>query len=124
MVARFGAVTLIQRFGSALNAHLPFHICVVDGVFSQDAVGELRLHPATELDQRDVGVVQSLGRRRVLRLFECVGLLGAQAAEDMRRWRHGGGFFLDASVVIQGSDRAGLERLLRYCARPAFYSRA
>ena len=27
---------------------------------------------------------------------------------------------LDASVRIEGHDRQGLERLLRYCARPAF----
>jgi hypothetical protein len=27
---------------------------------------------------------------------------------------------LDASVCIGGADRAGLERLLRYCARPPF----
>ena len=29
-------------------------------------------------------------------------------------------FSLDAAVRIDGHDRAGLERLLRYCARPAF----
>ena len=30
------------------------------------------------------------------------------------------GFSLDASVRIEGADRAGRERLLRYCARPPF----
>jgi hypothetical protein len=30
------------------------------------------------------------------------------------------GFSRDASVRIAGHDRAGLERLLRYCARPPF----
>ena len=30
------------------------------------------------------------------------------------------GFSLDASGRIAGQDRAGLERLLRYCARPRF----
>jgi len=30
------------------------------------------------------------------------------------------GFSLDAGVRIEGNDRQGLERLLRYCARPAF----
>jgi len=30
------------------------------------------------------------------------------------------GFSLDAGVCIAGDDRAGLERLLRYCARPPF----
>ncbi|SBT05872.1 hypothetical protein ACCAA_270108 [Candidatus Accumulibacter aalborgensis] len=30
------------------------------------------------------------------------------------------GFSLDASVRVEGADRQGLERLLRYCARQAF----
>jgi hypothetical protein len=38
----------------------------------------------------------------------------------MGQWRNGGGFSLDASVRIEADDRAGLERLLRYCARPPF----
>ncbi len=38
----------------------------------------------------------------------------------MASWDHGGGFSLDASVRIEGPDRSGLERLLRYCARPPF----
>jgi hypothetical protein len=120
VTARFGAVTFIQRFGSAMNAHLHFHICVIDGVFSQDARGELRFHPATGLSPADVTAVEGLVRRRVLRLFERAGSLDPEAAEDMRRWRHGGGFSLDASVAVEAHDRAGLERLLRYCARPAF----
>ena len=42
--------------------------------------------------------------------------LSGEAAEQMRAWDHSGGFSLDASVSAR--DRAGLERLLRYCARP------
>ncbi|QEP44755.1 hypothetical protein D5085_17400 [Ectothiorhodospiraceae bacterium BW-2] len=38
----------------------------------------------------------------------------------MEQWDHGGGFSLDASVRIEAHDRRGLERLLRYCARPPF----
>jgi hypothetical protein len=38
----------------------------------------------------------------------------------MLAWDHGGGFSLDASVRIETTDRAGLERLIRYCARPPF----
>ena len=30
------------------------------------------------------------------------------------------GFSIDASVRIEGEDRPGVERLLRYCARPPF----
>ncbi|MGF1525178.1 MAG: transposase [Candidatus Competibacterales bacterium] len=38
----------------------------------------------------------------------------------MGAWQHDGGFSLDASLHIEGHDREGLERLLRYCARPPF----
>jgi hypothetical protein len=46
------------------------------------------------------------------------GLLEADARDEMLGWQHGGGFSLDASVGIAADDRDGLERLLRYCARP------
>ncbi|MBF8262671.1 MAG: family transposase [Parachlamydiales bacterium] len=37
----------------------------------------------------------------------------------MLSWDHGG-FSLNANVRIEAQDRAGLERLIRYCARPVF----
>jgi len=46
------------------------------------------------------------------------GLLPADDAQAMGQWQHGGGFSVDASVRIEATDRAGRERLLRYCARP------
>ena len=57
-------------------------------------------------------------RRRVLKAFVRWGLLEADARDEMLGWQHGGGFSLDASVRIAADDRDGLERLLRYCARP------
>jgi len=45
------------------------------------------------------------------------GLLEPEEAQAMRAWEHGGGFSVDATVRVEASDRAGLERLLRYCAR-------
>jgi len=39
-------------------------------------------------------------------------------------WPHGGGLSLDASVCIEGHDRAGLKRLLLYCARTGTVARA
>jgi hypothetical protein len=59
-------------------------------------------------------------RRRVLRLLVRRGLLDSEDAKEMQNWAHGGGFSVDASVRVEASDRAGLERLLRYCARPPF----
>ena len=38
----------------------------------------------------------------------------------MLGWQASGGFSIDASVHIAAHDRAGLERLQRYCARPPF----
>ena len=36
--AHTGAVTLIQRFGSALNLNLHFHVLFIDGVFRPRAM--------------------------------------------------------------------------------------
>jgi hypothetical protein len=35
-----GAVAFIHRFGSSLNGHVHFHVCVVDGVFEEVAVAQ------------------------------------------------------------------------------------
>jgi hypothetical protein len=40
-------------------------------------------------------------------------------AKEMLGYKHSG-FSVDAGVCIEAADRAGLERLLRYCARPPF----
>ncbi len=58
-------------------------------------------------------------RRRVLRWFARNALLEPKEARDMLGWAHGG-FSLDAAMRMAGQDRAGLERLLRSCARPPF----
>jgi hypothetical protein len=47
-------------------------------------------------------------------------LIEKDDADRMGGWEHGGGFSVDALVCIEGADRPGLERLLRYCARPPF----
>jgi len=49
--------------------------------------------------------------------FARSGLLNADDASG-RRASDNSGFSLDASARIGAHDRAGLERLLRYCARP------
>ena len=116
--ARFGAVTFVHRFGSALNANLHFHCCVIDGLFSAAEAG-LRFHPVC-LTEAAIARVQQRTRRRVLKLFERRALLPDEAAELMLGWEHRGGFSLHAEVWVPAWDRAGLERLLRYCARPIF----
>lgn len=61
-----GAVTCIQRFGSALNLNLHFHTLVPDGVFFEDADGVMQFHvlaPSTRSD------LEKLLRRLVPRLL-------------------------------------------------------
>ncbi len=118
--ARIGAVTFVHRFGSALNANLHFHCCIIDGVFSVENE-QVRFDEAVLTDEAMVKV-QAQVRERVLRLFKRRGLLAPETVNDMREWRHGGGFSLNADVTVPAWDRTGLERLLRYCARPIFAS--
>ncbi|CRI65087.1 transposase (fragment) [Thiocapsa sp. KS1] len=69
------------------------------------------------LTPETVATIEAQVRRRVLRWFSRHGLLDPEDARDMLAWDNSG-FSLDASVRIAGHDRPGLERLLRYCARP------
>ncbi len=50
---RGGAVTIVQRFGGALNTNIHFHMLVMDGVFSKDG-DAVRFHPSLSLDAADI----------------------------------------------------------------------
>jgi hypothetical protein len=117
---RAGAVAFIHRFGSSLNLHTHFHVCVSDGVFESDPDHGVRFIAVDELDAHDAEAVQAKVRVRILRAFVRRGILDKDDRKEMEQWDHGGGFSLDATVRIAANDRHGLERLLRYCARPAF----
>ena len=110
---RTGAVAFPHRFGTSLNGHFHVHVCVIDGVYEAEAEG-VRFHEAVGLSETAIGRVQE----RVLKAFVRWGLLEPQTRDEMLEWRHGGGFSLDAAVRLEANDREGLERLLRYCARP------
>jgi len=114
---RLGAVSFLQRFGSVLNLHFHFHSCVMDGVFDREG----NFYPVDYLTKEEIKGVEEDVRRRVTRFFIRKGILEEEKAARMLGWEHGG-FSLDASVRIEAQDRAGLERLLRYCARPIFAS--
>ena len=120
IAARPGAVAFIHRFGSSLNPHLHFHCVVIDGVFDSATTGGVIFSAATGLDANAIAQGQGCVRRRLLRTFVRRGLLPGDDARVMAQWQHGGGFSVDASVRIETADRAGRERLLRYCARPPF----
>ncbi len=74
--ARTGAVTLIQRFGSALNLNVHFHMLFLDGVYVDDAAGSstrfrwVKAPTSTELSQLTHTIAH-----RVSRFLERQGLL-------------------------------------------------
>jgi Putative transposase len=78
--------------------------------------GDARFHATSHLTAAHWLDLQRVVQRRVLRYFRTQGLLDEAGADGM----FSGGFSIDASVRIEGDDRAGVERLLRYCARPPF----
>lgn len=90
---------------------------MIDGVYEAEGEG-VRFYEASELSEAAIGRVQERVRRRVLKAFVRWGLLEPETRDEMLEWRHGGGFSLDAAVRLEANDREGLERLLRYCARP------
>jgi len=116
-----GAVAFIHRFGSSLNGHVHFHVCVVDGVFEEVAGGTeadvqasppgVVFHPASAIDETAVAQVQATLRRRILRAFVSRGLLESCDAKEMLAYQHSG-FSVDAGVCIEAHDRAALAPLL------------
>jgi len=62
-----GAVTLIQRFGSALNLNVHFHLLVLDGAYRREAGNNLRFVPvsapsSTELNRLVQQIAERIGR--------------------------------------------------------------
>jgi hypothetical protein len=70
--------------------------------------GDVRIRVA---DKRYAVHPYSLARARNMGQ---AGHLDLADAREMASWDHGGGFSLDASVRIEGHDRAGLERLEQF----------
>jgi len=78
--ARTGAVTLIQRFGSALNLNVHFHILFLDGVYADSATGSsLRFRWAKAPTSAELTHLTHTIARRVGRNLERQGLLERDA---------------------------------------------
>jgi len=117
--ARFGAVGFEHRAGAFLNDNYHWHVEVTDGVFADDGCGGAEFFEAHDLSPERVLRIEAAIRRRVIRWLVRHGMLEQHSADEMLSWEHRGGFSLDASTRIEAWDRHGLERLSRYCARPA-----
>ncbi len=89
-------------------------------MFGEAKDGKADFHEASELTSDRIRHLETTLRARVLRYFRRHDLLDDFDAAGMLAWQGSGGFSVDASVRIEGEDRAGIERLVRYCARPPF----
>ena len=71
--AQCGAITAIQRFGSALNANVHFHSLVLDGVFSRPAPGAAPVfHPLpAPTDEEIVQILEQIHERVTHLLRRC-----------------------------------------------------
>jgi hypothetical protein len=69
-----GAVTFVQRFGSALNLNLHFHTLAFDGVYAVPDGGTPRFHPLPPPDDAEVARVVVATARRLARVLESRGL--------------------------------------------------
>ena len=80
---RTGTVTVIQRFGGALNLNVHFHTLAVDGVFVREPDGSLRFVATKAPTNGEVEALLGLIRKRVLRLLARRGLPCDQAGESL-----------------------------------------
>jgi hypothetical protein len=139
-----GAITFVQRFGSALQLNVHFHVLVPDGGFDDDGVFVADEAP----DNDDVRCIMVRAGRRVMstlrrffddddhrrreidRLLESLDAASATPqpalfARDAQRAPLSAfieGFSLHAATRVLASDRRGLWRLCAYGARGAVAS--
>jgi hypothetical protein len=76
------SVTVIQRFGGALNLNVHFHTLAVDGVFVREPDGSLSFAAAKAPTDREVEALLGVIRKRVLRLLVRRGLLCEEGGES------------------------------------------
>jgi hypothetical protein len=158
-VLKTGGVTVIQRFGSALNLNVHFHTLLIDGVYEIAAGGSALFHPVPAPTDEDVLAVTEQVYRKVARILgergeddgaaltsagpalatlataSVAGIAATGPRRGARTLRLGSasaleatvvgrrcaaveGFSLHANVRVAANDRAGLEHLARYLARP------
>ena len=144
--ARSAAVAFTQRFDSSLALDWHAHTLIPDGIFareSDDPEARPRFHRLPAPTDGDVSSLLGKIAGRVIALLKKRGRLDddADTPADLlpmlqlaasRPLQSGGtpppppplcarleGFSLHAAVAIHENDREGLERVARYCARPA-----
>ena len=82
--AQTGAVTLIQRFGSALNRNVHFHMLFLDGVYVERPDGSLRFRWIKAPTSGEPAHLTQTLARRIGRYLERQGLLERDAEDSYR----------------------------------------
>nr|NIV47353.1 IS91 family transposase [Gammaproteobacteria bacterium]NIW36531.1 IS91 family transposase [Gemmatimonadota bacterium] len=77
--AQSGAVTLIQRFGSALNLNIHFHMLFLDGVYVEGAEGAVRFRSVKAPTHAELTRLTHTLARRVGRCLQRQGWLARDA---------------------------------------------
>jgi hypothetical protein len=73
--AQTGSVTLIQRFGSALNLNVHFHMLFLDGVYIRNKQGKARFQRTIAPTQQELAKLVHMISHRVARYLERQGVL-------------------------------------------------
>ncbi|MCP4494354.1 MAG: IS91 family transposase, partial [Gammaproteobacteria bacterium] len=73
--AKTGAVTLIQRFGSALNLNVHFHMLFLDGVYAKNKYGKEIFQRTNTPTQEELAKLVHTISHRVARYLERQGVL-------------------------------------------------
>ena len=73
--AETGTVTVIQRFGSALNLNVHFHLLALDGVYAPAAEQGIRFHALPAPETVEVAKLLAIVSHRILRLLARCGRL-------------------------------------------------
>jgi hypothetical protein len=95
---RAGAVTAIQRCGSALNTNVHFHTLVAEGVFEDEPSGRQRFAGAPPPSDVEVARLLASVRRRIVRL---VGRHGIELEGTLEDGQTGDSLALDSRVLAE-----------------------
>ena len=95
-----GGVTVIQRFGSALNLNVPFHTLMIDGVYEARSTGAILRPPSARGD----GPLQAARGRAAPAVEQLVQLLNGKPGNASR---------LPLSAAVSGEARKLLSAPLR-----------
>jgi hypothetical protein len=120
-----GTISVVQRFGGALNLNIHYHVTALDGVFSKNSAGDLIFHEATVPKQQDITVLCSVVRFRVLNLLKKRGFLDDSALDSFAQDQPLFAAMVGASAAsrIATGQRAGKAPLRLVTSPPAVKTR-